>query len=56
MYLFKTDTFFHINHYLKSVSKLALLHKFHCTASAGAVGGWQGVYILINYIAAREEI
>ena len=31
MYLCKTDNFFHINHYLKSVSKVALLHKFHCT-------------------------
>ena len=30
MYLYKTDTFFHINHYLKSVSKVALLHRFHC--------------------------
>ena len=32
MYLYKTDTFFfHIKHYLKSVSKVALLHRFHCT-------------------------
>ena len=23
--------FFHINHYLKSVSKVALLHRFHCS-------------------------
>ena len=30
MYLYKTDNFFHINHYLKSVSKVALLHRFHC--------------------------
>ena len=29
MYLYKTDNFFHINHYLKSVSKVALLHRFH---------------------------
>ena len=28
MYLYKTDNFFHINHYLKSVSKVALLHRF----------------------------
>ena len=33
MYLFKTDNFFHINHYLKSVSKVALLHRFYCTFS-----------------------
>ena len=32
MYLYKTDNFFHINHYLKSVSKVALLHRFYCTA------------------------
>ena len=31
MYLYKTDNFFHINHYLKSVSKVALLHRFYCT-------------------------
>ena len=30
MYLYKTNNFFHINHYLKSVSKVALLHRFHC--------------------------
>ena len=30
MYLYKTDNFFHINHYLKSVSKVALLHRFYC--------------------------
>ena len=31
MYLYKTDTVLHINHYLKSVSKVALLHRFYCT-------------------------
>ena len=31
MYLYKTDNFFHINHYLKSVSKVALLHRFYCS-------------------------
>ena len=31
MYLYKTDNFFHINHYLKSVSKVALLHRFYWT-------------------------
>ena len=31
MYLYKTDNFFHINHYLKSVLKVALLHRFYCT-------------------------
>ena len=31
MYLYRTDNFFHINHYLKSVSKVALLHRFYCT-------------------------
>ena len=30
MYLYKTDNFFHINHYLKSVSNVALLHRFYC--------------------------
>ena len=30
MYLYKTDNFFHINHYLKSVSKVTRLHRFHC--------------------------
>ena len=30
MYFYKTDNFFHINHYLKSVSKVALLHRFYC--------------------------
>ena len=31
MYLYKTDTFFHISHYFKSVSKVAVLHRFHCS-------------------------
>ena len=31
MYLYKTDNFFHIKHYLKSVSKVALLHRFYCS-------------------------
>ena len=30
MYLYKTDNFFHINNCLKSVWKVALLHRFHC--------------------------
>ena len=30
MYLYKTDNFFYINLYLKSVSKVALLHRFYC--------------------------
>ena len=30
MYLYKAHNFFHINHYLKSVSKVALLHRFYC--------------------------
>ena len=30
MYLYKTDNFFQINHNLKSVSKVALLHRFYC--------------------------
>ena len=33
MYLYKTTTFFRINHYLKSVSKVALLHRFYCTCN-----------------------
>ena len=31
MYLYKTDNFFHINHYLRSISKVALLHRFYCS-------------------------
>ena len=31
MYLYKTDNFFHLNHNLKSVLKVALLHRFYCT-------------------------
>ena len=31
MCLYETDNFFHINHYLKSVSNVALLHRFYCT-------------------------
>ena len=31
MYLYKTDNFFHINHYLKLVLKVALLHRFYCS-------------------------
>ena len=31
MYLYKTENFFPINNYLKSVSKVALLHRFCCT-------------------------
>ena len=30
MYLYETDNFFHFNRYLKSVSKVALLHRFYC--------------------------
>ena len=30
MYLYKTDNFFHTYHYLKSVSKVALFHRFYC--------------------------
>ena len=29
MYFYKTDNVFHINHYLKSVSKVAVLHRFY---------------------------
>ena len=29
MYVYTTENFFHINHYLKSVSKVALLHRLH---------------------------
>ena len=31
MYLYKRDNFFHINHYLKSASKVPLLYRFYCT-------------------------
>ena len=30
MYLYKTDNFFHMNNCLKSVGKVALLHRFYC--------------------------
>ena len=33
MYLYKTDNFFHINLYFKSVLKVALLHRFYCIYS-----------------------
>ena len=35
MHLYKTDNLFHINHYLKSVSKVALLHRFYCIHEIG---------------------
>ena len=38
MYLYKTDNFFHINHYLKSVSKVALLHRFYCIENERCYG------------------
>ena len=31
MYFYKTDNFFHIDHYLKPVSKVNFLHRFYCT-------------------------
>ena len=34
MYLYKTEIFFHINRYLKSVSKVALLHRFYCSTGS----------------------
>ena len=37
MYLYKTGNFFHINHYLKSVSKVALLHRFYCIPSSDSI-------------------
>ena len=37
MYLYKTNNFFHNNHYLKSVSKVALLHRFYCTSWCSTV-------------------
>ena len=40
MYLYKTDNFFHISHSLKSVSKVALLHRFYCTATEEPRGEW----------------
>ena len=30
IYLYKTGNFFHISHYLKSISKVAVLHRFYC--------------------------
>ena len=36
MYLYKTHNLFHINHYLKSVLKVALLHRFYCIQSTNS--------------------
>ena len=36
MYLYKTDNFFHINCYLKSVSEVADLHRFYCNPKYGS--------------------
>ena len=48
MYLYKTDNFFHINHYLKSVSKVALLHRFHCNEKPFVLITYaQRVFILV---------
>ena len=33
MYLYKIDNFLQINHYLKSVCKVALLYRFHCNSN-----------------------
>ena len=43
MYLYKTDNFFRINHYLKSVSKVALLHRFYCIPESGFDGVFSSV-------------
>ena len=54
MYLYKTDNFFHINHYLKSASKVAVLHRFYCiclfliSLSFGTSGFVFQLYFLIE--------
>ena len=35
MYFYKTNNIFHINHYLKSVLKVAVLHRFYCSCIVG---------------------
>ena len=55
MYLYKTDTFFHINHYLKSVSKVALLHRFHCTESEGQIRPYPDCLFKAFVVAAYRK-
>ena len=38
MYFYKTDNFFHINRYLKSVLKVAVLHRFYCSCKFSLFG------------------
>ena len=51
MYLYKTDNFFHIKHYFKSVSKVALLHRFYCTLlyKSMAFLCWHSLNVCYNY-------
>ena len=59
MYLYKTDNFFHINHYLKSVSKVALLHRFYCNvkqfrprSDPAQRGVWSGAHCVPTTIVS----
>ena len=49
MFIYKTDNFFHINHYSISVSKVALLHRFHCIVLSTK-------NVAITLIALRKHI
>ena len=53
LYLYNTDNFFHINHYLKSVSKVAFLHRFYCNALRRHIS-LQILYILIRAISSYQ--
>ena len=48
MYLYKTDNFFNINDYLKSVSKVALLHRFHCTINYHNFLCWSVIPLILS--------
>ena len=52
MYLYKTDNFFHINHYLKLVSKVVHLHKFYCTHLKARVRCFK--WVLTTYVSMEN--
>ena len=51
MYRYKTDNFFHINRYFKSVSKMALLHRFYCTENF-TTKKWKFTYDKFWYVSS----
>ena len=61
MYLYKTDNFFHINHYLNAVSKVALLHRFYCTFNVCVCSKKLALFISLfklcsyNYIYIKQN-